>query len=193
MESVEKAIGILSILALLSAGCVPELKKPEPSKSGPWKIGTYVEVEDVPHGFEIQNQNDSLASDNLFYTAWTSGKQQSIIIGNKETDYYDAQLYMLVQEADSAESSENNMANLLTRAESTYEISDEEKKTYNGRTWTVLTYTYKSEDTPYAHGISALTAAEHATVLVELSMTDAFAEDGSEALAYVLDRCKVEE
>ena len=183
---------ILVCAALLClAGCAAGVPS-EAVDGTPWSadwitLGHVMGVEKPGHGLTLQ---DDKAAKKMYYASWSIGDAQPYTTAEgSETDLYDAQLIFLLADSNTAESAQSNVDEWLDLAKNTYVITDTAQQTYNGQEFTVLTYTFASDNSPFAYGISAFTVYGAYAVSVEFSCQSTFEEDAGEILADVLEHC----
>lgn len=152
-------------------------------------IGTGIGIE-APEKLSLLDNKEALAADGLYYAAWTDGS--SVPYENSEgdtVDLYDAQLYLLVNEADTKENAEKNCQTWLASAEDNYEVLTKDTITCNGQLYTVITYNCISADSPYDHGVSALGVRGETAVCAELTCTKNYEDDLTLLLKEFLNGC----
>lgn len=183
---------IMICTALLClAGCAERI--PSAAVDGtPWSadwitLGNVLGVEKPGHGLTLQ---DDKAAKKMYYAAWSIGEGQPYTnASGNETELYDAQLVLLLAASDTAESAQASVDEWLDMAGNSYVITDTAQQTYNGQTFTVLTYTFASDTSPFARGVSAFTVYGTFAISAELSCLDTFEEDVGAVLADVLTHC----
>ena len=183
-------IAICTMLACLT-GC--GTKTPAMAADGtPWskdwiKLGPTLGVEEPGHGLTLR---DEKSARNMFYTAWSIGEAQTYVNSSgQETNRYDAQLVLLVSSFDSTEDAQDSVDELLDLAGENYAVMDTSRQTYNGQEFTILTYTFPSDASPYARGVSAFAAFDTWVISAELACQESFEEDAQEILADFLSHC----
>lgn len=180
------------LLSSLLTGCT---SPPSETISGQkWQedwlmIGTGIGI-DAPGSLTLLDNKEALAADGLYYAAWGTGSSSPY--ENSEgsmTDLYDAQLYLLVNEADTEDNAEKNCQTWLASAEDNYEVLTKDTATYNGQSYTIITYNCIGEDTPYDHGVSALGVCGETAVCAELTCVENYNEDLTQLLTEFLNGC----
>lgn len=142
------------------------------------KIGDVLTVQKSDSRLALLDNKDALASDGLFYCAWTIGSSEPYENSEGDTvDLYDAQLYLLLGEFVSSQKAQENMDDWLSSAKMNYELVKEEEITCNGQTYTLITYSYINKSNPYARGASAFGVYEDNAVCIELACRDNFTDD----------------
>lgn len=189
----KKTVYFILLCAILVglAGC--GAKTPAMAADGtPWNkdwimLGQKLGVEDPGHGFTLR---DVKGAKNMYFTAWSIGEAQSYTNADgEENDVYDAQMVVLLVDSGSAEAARNSMDEWLGLAGDAYSIADTAQQVYNGQEFTVLSYTFSSENSPYARGASAFTIYGNYAISAEFACQDTFEEDEGEVLADFLSRC----
>lgn len=184
---------ILAVFCLSLSGCgqpVPARAADGLSWSGEWiSVGNVLGV-DTPDGLEPRENNDALSANGMYYATWSIGAAQPYTNedGN-EAELYDAQLYLLLAGYSAAEKAEAAAAEWLEMAGEKYSVEETASATYNGQTFTVITYTFQSETNPYAYGVSAFGVYRNYAVSAELSCRESFSGDAGAVLAEFLENC----
>ncbi len=133
---------------------------------------------------------DVKGAKNMTYTAWSVGEARSHTDAQgEESDVYDAQLVVLAVEAGTAEAAQANVDEWLSLAGETYSITSTTQQTCNGQEFTVLTYTFSSDTSPFSHGVSAFTTFHNWAISVEFACQDTFEEDAWEIVKDFLEHC----
>lgn len=176
---------------LCLAGCAG--RAPSRAVDGtPWSadwitLGHTLGVEKPGHGLTLQ---DDKAAKKMYYAAWSIGEAQPYTNADgNETELYDAQLVFLLVDSDTAESAQASVNEWLDMAKNSYDVTDIAQRTYNGQEYSVLTYAFASDASPFACGISAFTVYDTLAISAEFSCRDTFEEDAGEILADVLEHC----
>lgn len=171
-------------LALTLTGCsyFPSAAESLPedtwADSGYVTIGSSLTIQNTDNRLTLQNNIDTLASDGLYYAAWTIGNSVPFENSDGDTvDLYDAQLYLLLGEFPSEENAQASAAQWLSAGKANYEILEEEEITCNGQPYTMITYRCIGEDNPYDRGVSAFGVCGSNAVCVELTCREIFKED----------------
>jgi len=183
-------IMICSMLVGLT-GCAA--KMPAMAVDGtPWSkdwitLGRTLGVEEPGHGLTLR---DDKAAKNMCYTAWSIGEAQPYVnAAGEETNLYDAQLVLLLAASDTSEEAQMSVDEWLDMAADHYTITDTVQQTYNGQEFTVLTYTFPSDTSPFACGVSAFTVVGSWAISVEFACQDTFGENPGDILADFLIHC----
>ena len=150
-------------------------------------MGGKVGVEQPGHGLTLR---DDKAAQRMYYAAWSIGEAQPYTnASGEETDLYDAQLVFLLRDADTAVGAQETLEEWLELAADNYAVTDTAQQTYNGQEFTVLTYTFTSETSPFARGVSAFAAFDRWALSVELACQESFEEDAGQVMADFLEHC----
>lgn len=189
----KKAILLVMICGMLAGltGCKSEL--PAAAVDGtPWSedwitLDRTMGVEKPGHGLTLR---DDKAARNMSYVAWSIGEAQSYVnASGEETNLYDAQLVLLLLASKSEEEARLSVDEWLDLAADNYTITDKSQQTCNGQEYTVLTYTFSSDTSPFARGISAFTTFDTRAISIEFACQDTFEEDPWEIMADFLNHC----
>lgn len=145
---------------------------------------------DTPAGLDSRENNDTLGVNGMYYATWSSGEAEPYVNEDGEdADLYDAQLYLLLAGAKSAEEAEGTAAEWLEMASGQYQIEATSTETYNGQEFTVITYTFSSGTNPFSHGASAFGVYRNYAISAELSCREKFGGDAQTTLADFLKNC----
>ena len=189
----QKAVLLAGVLALCLTGCT--VLPPERAADGAdWDeswvtVGGVVGV-DAPAGLTAQENNDALAANGMYYATWSMGEGEDYT--NEDGDdavLYDAQVYVLLAGAKTAEEAQASLDEWTALAEERYAVDGRTQGVYNGQPFTVLTYAYGSDVNPYQRGASAFGIYRNFAVNVELSCREGFTGDEAELLADFLEHC----
>lgn len=184
---------VFIIMISLLSGCAGPDIEPEPvtvDESGALEVGTVLTVRNTDERLKLLDNKTALAADGLYYATWGIGDSEPYENSDGETvDLYDAQLYLLLSETKDQEEAQKSMDTWLDAARTNYNVSAEEEITGGGQTYTMLTYTCKSPDTPYARGVSAFAVSDDSAVCIELTCVEGFQEDLRNILTDFLDCC----
>lgn len=176
MSQFSRACGVLVLaLALLLTGCgsaaAPEDRHPDwPER---WfRVHPDLGVE-APEGFVFNESNDVMAMSGLYYATWIAGDGREITNPQgRAATVYDAQLYVLVKENETAAEAEADVADWLDREAGSYETGALQTLDAAGQTWQVLPLTAPRADNPYHHGAAAFAVWGSRAVSVELLCTE---------------------
>lgn len=181
---------LLCSMHILSGCSYTDLQETQENQSAAVRIGHTLEVANTDKRLTLLDNKDALAADGLYYAAWTAGDSEPYENKDGDTvDLYDAQLYLLLGEAKSAKTAQQDMDTWLAAAKENYEIQKEEERSCNGQAYTIITYSCKSTDTPYARGVSAFSTNQNTAVCIELMCREHYHEDLGEMLTGFLTNC----
>lgn len=153
-------------------------------------VGGRLTVHNTDSRLTLSDNLDALSADGLYYASWTSGGFEPYENSDGDTvDLYDAHLYLLLGEFKTSDAAQTNMDNWLTAGQNNYDITDEQTITCNGQSYIMLTYNFKNEENPYAHGVSAFGVCNDLAVCVELTCRENYQEDLQTMLTDFLDNC----
>lgn len=185
------------ILMLAACLCLAGCGQPVPVEAAdgsPWSgewvtVGGVIGVE-TPERFTLRENNDVLSTRGMYYAAWSAGETEAYTNAEgEEAALYDAQFCLLLAGFDQAEKAEAAAAEWLELAGERYALEDTVQETRGGQEVTVITYTYTSEDNPYARGASAFGVYRNYAFSMELSCREDFDGDAHALLAQFLDGC----
>jgi len=183
-------IVICGVLACLTGcgGRMPTMAVDGTPWSKDWiTLGQALGVEEPGHGLTLR---DDKAAKDMCYTAWSIGEAQPYVNAlGEETNLYDAQLVLLLKASGTAEEAQMNVDEWLDLAAEHYIITDTAQQTFNGQEFTVLTYTFASDTSPFARGVSAFSTFDTWAISVEFACQDTFEGDAGEIMADFLDHC----
>lgn len=185
---------LLAALCLGLTGCAPNQPPERAADGSSWDegwvtVGGVIGV-DAPSGMDPRENNEALAANGMYYATWSMGESEPYINGDgEEAELYDAQVYLLLGKYRSAKDAENTLAQWKDMASLNYVIESTVEETHNGVDFTVITYTFESEENPYARGASAFGVYRNCAVSVELTCQENFGGDASQLLARFLDHC----
>lgn len=185
---------LIAALCLTLAGCgaglPPEKAADGLDWSGDWvTVGSIVGV-DTPEGLTPRENNEVLAANGMYYATWSIGEGEPFTNEDgDEVELYEAQIYLLLSGCKSVEEAENTLAQWQELAKQQYVVGETDTQTHNGQDYTVITYTFDSEDNPYARGASAFGLYRNYAVSAELTCREEFDGDAAELLAGFLENC----
>lgn len=179
------------LISLILSGCtILPTKNTEPADPTNLTLGHVLQVQNTDEQLTLRDYMDILAADGLYYATWTIRTPKDYQNSDGDTvDLYDAQLYLLSGEAQTPEDAKTHLISWENTAKANYQIQKEWEATFNGQTYTLITYHFKSPDTPYARGISAFTLHGSSALCVELTCQASFSEDLESILANFLNNC----
>lgn len=184
---------LLAALCLCLAGCaaLPPERAADGSDWGKgWVTMGGVLGVDTPEGLTPRENNEALSANGMFYATWSMGEGEDYANEDGEDAVlYDAQFYILLADASSAEEAEAAADGWLELADGRYRVDGRFEETYNGQPFTVLAYTYGSDTNPYQRGASAYGVYRNFAVSVELSCRADFPGDAPELLGEFLEHC----
>lgn len=185
---------IFGVLCLGLSGCGTALLPEKAADGRDWDkswvtVGNIVGV-DTPDGMEAQENNEALEAQGMAYATWSVGEAVPYTNADGEdAKIYDAQVYLLLSGSKSAELAENTLAQWQEMARQQYIIEETTTRTHNGQEFSVITYSFDSENNPYARGASAYGVYRNYAVSVEFVCRQDFDGDAARLLAQFLDSC----
>lgn len=185
------------ILVLILLGHLVDFSQyPSAAAEGiPWDkswemMAKAVGVEAPGHGLTLQENTSVLAGDDTYYATWTIGEPESYVNADgKDTDLYEAQLYVLLYGCADADAARTACADFLGREKQSYTIQSTRTELHNGQNYTVIEYVCGSDTNPYSRGISAFTVYKNYVFVAELACRDTFSGEEGEILSDFLDGC----
>lgn len=188
----KKGLLIFTSFILLLTGCspTPQITTDGQSWQDDWtQIGTILGV-DAPEQLTLLETKETLAADGLYYATWVTGSFVPYENSDDDIiDLYDAQLYLLTNEAVSEDTAASSCDAWLSAAKENYEIQTEDTVTLNGQSYTLLTYTCSNENNPYDRGISAFGVCGSTAVCAEFTCLENYTEDLETILTEFLNNC----
>ena len=177
------SVVILCAALLCLTGCgekLPAAAEDGAAWSKDWiTLGNTLGVEAPGHGLTLRD--DKLSGD-MYYAGWSIGEAQPYTDQEgQETELYDAQLVLLLLDAGAPEAAQDLAAE-------NYDVTDTAPQTFNGRPFTVLTYTFPA-GSAFARGVSAFTTFGGCAISAEFACRDTFDGDAGAILADVLTHC----
>ncbi len=187
---------LAAALALLLGGCesYPEKAADGSDWNREWTIlGRVAGVETDPgHGFVLSENPVVLTGSDSYYATWAVGEARPFTNEEgRETDLYDAQVYMLVYGNDvrKGEDPQGTLKDWMDRERDSYQILDERTLDIGGQSYQVLDYKVVTDSNPYSRGTSAFTVYGDYTITVEAAGTEEYEEDTARVLADFLSAC----
>lgn len=185
------ALCMMGLLCLTGCGTsAPETAADGTAWSADWvTVGNVLGVE-TPEGMTNRENSDALSAKGMYYATWSMGEAETIVNGDgDEAQVYDAQIYLLLAGYDSTGKAEDAAAEWLSMASERYAVEVSGEEAHNGQDFTVMAYTYTSEENPYARGASAFGVYGNYAVSVELSCQEGFDGNAPDILANFLEHC----
>ena len=153
-------------------------------------MGTVLGVEEPGNGLTLRDNNTVLASNDLYYAAWTAGEPEPYVNDEgKDVDLYPAQLYLLLQGCADEENAQKAAESWRGREEDTYTVRETRTGTFNGQEYTLLLYDCGSETNPYDRGVSAFAVFGNYAVSAEFTCRADFQGDELSILTDFLGGC----
>lgn len=184
---------LMTAAVFLVGGCAaPQIEEevPETDAEGNLSVGTVLTVSKPDDRLKLLESKTALAAQGMYYATWVAGYPEPYENSDGESvDLYDAQLYLLLEEAGSAGKAAEDMETWLEDARDNYEVSQEEQISCNGQDYTMITYTCKDPDSPYDRGVSAFGTAGENAVCIELTCVEDYEDDLRDMLTGFLECC----
>lgn len=188
----EKKLLFPICLFLLLTGCAsaPQTAADGQKWMDEWTmIGTSIGI-DAPEQLTFLDSKEALAADGLYYATWVTGS--CVPYENSDgdiIDLYDAQLYLLTNEAISEGKAKSSCNTWLSAAKENYEVHTENTEDFNGQAYTLITYDCTNEANPYDRGVSAFGVCGTTAVCAEFTCLENYTEDPETLLAEFLENC----
>jgi len=189
----KKLAAVLTAVCLTLGGCAAN--PPEKAADGSdWQeewvtVGGVMGI-DSPEGMSLQDNNDTLAADGMYYASWTMGNPiPSTNAEGEEIQLYDAQIYLLLAGYPTESAAQSAVEEWLSMAEERYLVDSTKNQDYNGGNFTVMDYSFLSETNPYPRGASAFGIYGNYAITVELSCGEGFQKDALDCLENFLENC----
>ena len=181
-----KRFGVLCLfmaVCLGLAGCSVPTQPPQTAVDGtPWSedwetVGGAIGVE-TPEAFTLLQNSDTIAANQMAYAAWSMCEEEPYTTkDDEETTLYDAHLYILLARTESSGKAAETLAEWMGIGEGMYVLESNTQERYGGQDFTVITYSYSSEENPYSAGASAFCTFANYAVSVEITCRGEAADD----------------
>lgn len=190
MKKKKMLFSICLLLLLTSCASAPQTAKDGKKWMDTWtKIGTTVGI-DAPKELTLLDNKDTLAADGLYYATWVTGSSVPYENSDGDTiDLYDAQLYLLTNEAINEEKAKTSCDTWLTAAKENYKVHTEDTVSLNGQTYTLISYSCTTEDNPYEQGVSAFGVCGTTAICAEFTCLEDYTGDLETLLTEFLNGC----
>lgn len=188
------ALLLAGVLCLGLTGCGAPLPPEKTADGQDWEeswitVGSIIGV-DTPDGMDHRENNEALAANGMYYATWSMGEGVPYTNADGEdAELYDAQVYLLVGGYQSDKDAENTLIQWKDMASLQYVVESTTEENHNGVDFTVITYTFDSEDNPYARGASAFGCYRNFAVSVELTCQQDYIGNTVQLLGEFLDHC----
>ena len=181
-------------LCLGLTGCAAGLPPDQAADGSRWDeswttVGNVIGV-DAPENMALRGNNEALAVNGMYYAAWSMGESEPYTNEDGEdVELYDAQVHLLLGRYQSGKEAENTLTQWKDMASLQYVIGSAVEESHNGVDFTIITYVFESESTPYARGASAFGVYGNCAVSAELTCREYFDGDAVQLLTSFLDHC----
>lgn len=173
------------ILAAALTGCA--VAEPDYAALG-WEedwaaLGDVLAAED-PEGFTLEERVNNLSVYGFRYAIWSVGEERSYVnAAGKDAKYYDAEVYLLVQECDTETAAMNMLLEWEARERLSYDCGENTQVSRGGQDYTVVPILAPLEGTvPYQRGLAALTTRGKNAVSVEVLCREGYECDAEKIL-----------
>ena len=161
------------IFVLVLSGCSAKETEdlhPEWEKAA-FRYGNIVAAED-PEGFSLAASNDVLAPVGLNYVTWVTGEEKDFTNSDrKEVKIYDAQLYLLVVDCQTAEKAKTDAEEFVEIESKNYEVGETMTIRVGDQEYQKLVLLSGKEGNPYGRGIACFGTREEFAFSIELMCT----------------------
>lgn len=191
-----KRFGILCLILAVClglAGCSMPTPAPQTAADGtPWSgewvtVGGALGVE-TPEAFTLLQNSDTISANRMAYAVWSMGEGEPYKTSEGEdATLYDAQVYILLARTESAEKAQETLTEWMGIGEEMYVLASNAQESYGGQEFTVITYSYSSEDNPYSAGASAFCTFGDYAVSTEITCRGAAADNAKALLSEFLE------
>lgn len=191
-----KRFGMLCLILAVCfglTGCSMPTPPPQTAADGtPWSeewvtVGGALGVE-TPEAFTLLQNSDTISANQMAYAVWSMGEGEPYTTQDgKDATLYDAQLYILLARTKSAENAQETLAEWMSIGEEMYVLASSAQERYDGREFTVITYSYSSEENPYSAGASAFCVFGNYCISVEITCRGDAADDPKALLTNFLE------
>lgn len=185
-----KFIYCLICFTFLLPSCTPS-KGAGTTQDGDYTVvGKNLKIKNNNAELVLLDNKDALAASGLYYATWVIGNPETYENSDGDTvDLYDAQLYLLSEEAGDSPEAQENLDSWLKTARTKYDITDEKTETFNGQEYLIITYNCKGDNNPYSRGISAFGISGSNTVCIEFTCRENFNKELRPVLTNFLNNC----
>lgn len=182
--------GICSVALLSLSGCsLPGESYQVDSQTGTITVGDAVIITKPDERLQLQTEQN-ISANGLYYVPWAIGEGEDFVNAEgKNAKLYDAELYFLLGKTASPEKAQEGMDSWVETARENYNILTEETLTINEHEYTVITYTFKDESSPYIGGASAFATSGSNAVCTEFIRRESFPDDAKTMLTDFLENC----
>lgn len=183
----------LSVIMLLSlTGCVmSEDSYHVDSETGTITVGDAVIIGKLDERLQLQTQQNNISANGLYYVPWAIGEGEDFVNAEgKNAKLYDAELYFLLGKTKSPEKAKEGVDSWLASADENYKILSQETLTVNDHDYTVITYNFNDENTPYTGGVSAFGLSGSNAVCAEFIHQESYADEAKDILTGFLEKCE---
>lgn len=191
-----KRFGMLCLILAVCfglTGCSMPTPPPQTAEDGTlWSeewvtVGGALGVE-TPEAFTLLQNSDTISANQMAYAVWSMGEGEPYTTQDgKDATLYDAQLYILLARTKSLEKAQETLAEWMGIGEEMYVLASSAQERYGGREFTVITYSYSSEENPYSAGASAFCVFGNYCVSVEVTCRGDAADDPKALLTNFLE------
>lgn len=174
----KRIVIVMLSLTLLLSGCTgsqPELPAdwlPE------WTVVSPLLAAEPVEGFVLQENNDALSSEGIYYATWSFGTaREHTNEDGEKAQAYDAQIYLILKKCRSEEKAAEETDAWKGLEKQNYTLGEPVSALCAGQEFTVLPLLQGKETNPYSHGAAAFAVRGSWAICVEFVCGESFAAD----------------
>lgn len=191
-KALKRALPALALCLLLTSCAIyPDTAEDGAAWDRSWEMmGQVMGIEPPGDGLALLENDSVLTGQDTYYATWAVGEPETFENEDgRETDLYDAQLYLIVYGCKDTASSQAAVEEWLATEEETYDVSERRQETCNGQEYTFLVYTVISETNPFDRGASAFAVFDTYAISAEVTCVEGFDGDPEQMLKNFLEGC----
>ena len=185
----KRVISLALLAALLLTGCAAQTgpSNEELGWNEDWvRVGALLGVEPLAD-FTLNENIDAMGVYGLYYATWVAGEAQDYTNADgEESQLYDAQIYVLLQQCKNTDEVQTALEDWIDRERETYEAGETLTGTCAGQEFDLIPLLQAGGDNPYTHGAAAFGARDDWAICVELLCRDSFPGDPQTCLTEFL-------
>ncbi len=157
----------LLLLSLVLTGCSGPAR--DPSWEEDWIGFDAVLAVETPEGFTLQENQDALGPNGIYYASWTTGEGTPYENEDgEEVTLYEVQVYLLL---DASSDPAGAMEDWMEREKQNYSTGETEEIAVSGQEFTILPLLSGHEGNPYAQGTAAFAVRGEWGICLEVLCT----------------------
>ena len=185
----KRSITLALLAALLLTGCAARTgpSNEELGWDKDWvRVGALLGVEPMSE-FTLSENKDAMGVYGLYYATWVTGEARDYTNADgDDSQLYDAQIYVLLQEHKSEDEARSALKDWIGRERENYETGETLTEICAGQEFDLIPLLRAGEDNPYTHGAAAFAARDGWAISVELLCQDVFEGDPQTCLTEFL-------